>query len=167
MERTGMVVSTEKVGVQTAIIVKGLLDVREGQHLRDGDRVWTITKKHWVRKPHVAIFLNHVQGKPGNPEQGDNLELVMELGEGEVGNPAVPDMTVETVVSFEKQTLVCARGVLPVKAGDTVTDGERSWKVLDVTEAIPASPGKTWLSVKNQQGTQHDPAPNARLLKKL
>jgi len=167
MERMGTVVSTEKVGAQTAVIVKGLVEVREGQHLRDGDRVWTITKKHWVRKPHVAVFLNHVQGEAGQPEQGDNLELVMEPGEGETGVAAVADLTVETVVSFEKQTLVCARGILPVKPGDMVTDGTRAWKVLDVTEALPASPGKTWLSVKNHQGTQHDPAPNARLLKKL
>lgn len=167
MERTGTVASTEKVGIQTAVIIRGLVDVREGQHLRHGDRVWTVVKKHWVRKPHVSVFLNHVQGKAGQPEQGESLELVLDPEEGENGFPAVPDLTVETVVSFEKQTLVCAHGILPVKAGDTVTDGERAWKVLDVTEALPASPGKTWLSVKNCQGTQHDPAPNARLLKKV
>lgn len=166
MERTGTVVSTEKVGIQTAIVIRGLLEVREGQHLRRGDRVWTVVKKHWVRKPHVAVFLNHVQGQPGLPEQEDDLELMFDPVEGESGPLAAPDLTVETVVRFEKQTLVCARGILPVKAGDVVTDGDRSWKVLDVSEGLPASSGKTWLSVKAQQGTQHDPAPNARLLKK-
>jgi hypothetical protein len=166
MERTGTVVSTEKVGVQTAIIIRGLLEVREGQHLRHGDRVWTVVKKHWVRKPHVAVFLNHVQGKPGQPEQEEVLELMLEPGEGESQPTALPDLTVETVVRFEKQTLVCARGILPVKSGDLVTDGEQSWKVLDVTDGLPAASGKTWLSVKAQQGTHFDPAPNARLLKK-
>jgi hypothetical protein len=166
MERTGTVVSTEKVGIQTSIVIKGFMDVHEGQHLRNGDRVWTITKKHWVRKPHVSLLLNHVHGKAGQPEQGDVLELVLEPAEGENGFPAIPDLTVETVVRFEKQTVICVRGVLPTMAGDLLTDGERAWKVVDVTEAIPASPGKTWLTVKNHQGTQHDPAPNAQLLKK-
>lgn len=164
MERTGVVVSTERVGVLTAVVIKGLVEVREGQHLRRGDRVWTIVKKRWVRKPNVSVVLNPVAGT-GNPEIDDALELMYDQVEGENAPVAEPDLTVETVVSFEKSTLVCARGVLPVKAGDVVTDGDRAWKVLDVTGGQPAAQSRVWLSIK-AQGPNVDPMPNARLLKK-
>ncbi len=49
MERTGTVVSTEKFGHEVAVVIQGLMQVREGQHLRLGEKVWTVVKKKWVR----------------------------------------------------------------------------------------------------------------------
>lgn len=163
MDRTGTVVSTEKVGIQTAIVVHGLLQVEEGQHIRLGDRVWTVVKRRWVRKPNVSLLINSVGGHP-IPEVDDVLEIMFE--NVEEGVTASQDLTVETVVSFEKSTMVFARGVITVSAGDVVTDGDRSWKVLDATSGQPASPQRVWLSVKAEKGTSGDPLPNSRLLKK-
>lgn len=166
MSRTGTVASTEKVGTQTAVIFHGLTVVEEGQHLRRGDQVWTVVKKRWVRKPHVSLILNQVRGEIAVPEVDWELEVMLDPGEGEAAPSAVPDLTVETVVSSAKSTLVCARGILPIKAGDVVVDGEQAWKVLEVSDGQPAHPYKVWLSVKAEKGTEFDPSPNSRLLKR-
>lgn len=166
MSRTGTVASTEKVGTQTAVVLRGLGEVREGQHLRRGDQVWTVVKKRWVRKPHVSLILNQVRGELAVPEVDWELEVMLEPGDGEAAPTAVPDLTVETVVRSSKSTLVCARGILPVEAGDVVVDGEQAWKVLEVSDGQPAHPHKVWLSIKAEKGTQFDPSPNSRLLKK-
>ncbi len=166
MDRTGTVVSIEKVGHQSAIVVHGLLQVEEGQHLRLGGRVWTVTKRRWVRKPNVSLMLNPVGENKSLPEIDDVLEIMhAQLDDGV--SKAEPDLTVETVVSFEKSTLVCARGILPVAAADVVTDGSGAWKVLDVTHGNPSALSKVWLSVKAEKGTVTNPAPNSRLLKKV
>lgn len=166
MSQTGTVASTEKVGTQTAVVIRGLGEVREGQHLRRGDQVWTIVKKRWVRKPHVSLILNQVRGELATPEVDWELEVMLDPGEGETASTATLDLTVETVVRSSKSTLVCARGILPVEAGDVVVNGEQAWKVLEVSDGQPAHPHRVWLSIKAEKGTQFDPSPNSRLLKK-
>lgn len=166
MDRTGTVVSTEKVGIQTAVIVRGLNDIHEGQHIRRGDKVWTVVKKHWVRKPHVALFLNQAGGTAGIPEVDWELELMLEPSDGETASSAASDLTVECVVRSSKFVHIHVRGILFVEAGDVLVDGDQAWKILEVAECQPAVPDRTWLSVKAEKGTQFSPAPNSRLLKK-
>lgn len=165
MERTGTVVSTEKFGHEVAVVIHGLTGVREGQQLRLGEKVWTVVRKKWVRKPNIALVLNPAKGSRELPKVDDALELIPDPEEGENVARPVDDLTVETIVEFSKATLVCARGVLRVESGDVVTDGSGQWKVLDVSTGTPAAQGRTWLSLKPHGGTAFSPRPNARLLR--
>ncbi len=156
--------STERVGHQTAVIIKGIVEMREGQHLRRGASVWTVVKRHWLRKPHVSVILNPAANTSGNPEIGWDLELMYDPVEGENVRPEVPDLTVETVLPFKKTAVICGRGVLKVKVKDVLTDGEQTWKVLDTTVSEPAQPDRVWISIQTLSGTSFNPHVNIRLL---
>ena len=79
--KTGTVVSYEKPDVYsrsriTAVVLKGLTDVREGQYLKCGEQVWAVEKRHWVNKTCVALYLHSPSGKL--PEIGMTLEVLSE-----------------------------------------------------------------------------------------
>jgi hypothetical protein len=78
--KTGIVVAHDKPDTYskdkiTAVVLRGLTGVREGQHLKNGEEIWTVTKRHWVNKSHVALYLNSRSGSL--PAVGQTLEILI------------------------------------------------------------------------------------------
>lgn len=78
--KTGTVVTHERPDHYskdhiTAVVLRGLIGVREGQQLKCDEEIWIVEKRYWVSKTHVSLYLYSKSGKL--PEIGKTLELIL------------------------------------------------------------------------------------------
>jgi hypothetical protein len=129
MIKRARVVSIERAGALTAVVLDGLLNIQVGKYLKHGTKVWAVIKRHWVSKTHVSLILHAVSG--GLPEIGQTVEVLTDE------EPVISDQITEVTDAVSPNFMngqvfhfISVRYLSKIEVNDVLSDDDASWLVI-------------------------------------
>lgn len=116
----------EKTG---SYVLNGLMGVAEGQCIRRGTSVWKVSKRRWIKKPHVSLVLTSMDGSW--PVVGDEVEIIFDPLEGENPGKLKTDLIVANSMQVDENTqVVWVSGAILPKVGDFLfNENNQKWEL--------------------------------------
>lgn len=115
-----------------SFVLNGLSNIEEGQCIRKGKSVWKVSKRRWIRNPHVSLVLASIDGSW--PVVGDEVEIILDPLEGENPGKIESDLIVlKTMQVNSDLQVVWISGEGSPKDGDILVDPvdeERKWEFI-------------------------------------